>query len=83
MAAFYKYAVAIGLLLAFPGTAYAYIDPGTGAMLIQGLIGTVVGGLFVIRLYWRKIKSFVTGGGESVSEEEDVQANERQHGKDI
>ena len=37
--------------------AYAYLDPGTGSMLLQGLIGGIAGGLFAIRLYWGKLKS--------------------------
>lgn len=38
--------------------AYAYLDPGTGSMLLQGLIGGIAGGLFAARLYWGKLKGF-------------------------
>lgn len=38
--------------------AYAYLDPGTGQMLIQGLIAAAVGGLVVLRTYWAKLRSF-------------------------
>jgi hypothetical protein len=47
--------VAIGLLLARP--AYAYIDPGTGGMLIQLVTGGVAGLAILARLYWRRIRS--------------------------
>jgi hypothetical protein len=52
------FTVVTGLLLlsAFPSTAYAYIDPGTAGMALQAIIGGVVGALFVVRLYWQKIK---------------------------
>ena len=38
--------------------AQAYIDPGTGSMLIQSLIAVIAGGLFAIREYWHKLKIF-------------------------
>jgi len=42
-------------LLATP--AYAYIDPGTGGMLLQLLLGGVAGGLVIVKLYWQRIRS--------------------------
>ena len=45
--------------LAFPPKAYAYIDAGTGSIIIQVLIGALVGGLFAIKLFWNQIKSFI------------------------
>ena len=39
--------------------AYAYIDPGTGSMLLQGLIAAIAAGLVVIKLYWYKVKAFL------------------------
>jgi hypothetical protein len=38
--------------------AYAYLDPGTGSMLIQMLLGGVAGVLVVGKLYWSRIKTF-------------------------
>ena len=32
--------------------AYAYLDPGTGSMLLQMLLGGVAGALVVGKLYW-------------------------------
>ena len=45
------------LLLFSTQNAYAYLDPGTGSMILQGLIGGIAGGMFAIRLYWGKLKS--------------------------
>jgi hypothetical protein len=45
------------MLLVAPD-AQAYIDPGTGSILIQGLIAAVVGGLFYLRSAWGRIKAF-------------------------
>ncbi len=42
----------------FPGPAHAYMDPGTGSMILQILLGGVAGVLVVGRLYWHRIKEF-------------------------
>jgi hypothetical protein len=36
----------------------AYLDPGSGSYLIQLLIASLLGGLFVIRSSWDRIKGF-------------------------
>ena len=36
----------------------AYLDPGTGAMLIQVLIAGIVGAGFAIKLFWANIQCF-------------------------
>lgn len=35
--------------------AHAYIDPGTGALILQALIGGVATALFTIKLWWSKL----------------------------
>ncbi len=42
--------------------AYAYLDPGTGSMLVQMLLGGVAGGLVIGKLYWARIKAFFGRG---------------------
>ena len=58
----YKFASLIILLLVFSlifaKHAHAYIDPGSGSYIIQIILATVLGGLFAIKLYWKKIKSY-------------------------
>ena len=48
-------AVLTTLALAAPTTASAYFDPGTGALLIQGLIGA----LAVVAVFWGRVKAYV------------------------
>lgn len=44
----------------FDQAAYAYyIDPGTGSIIIQILIGSVVGGLAMIGVYRTRVKYFL------------------------
>jgi len=50
--------VVSALLLSIPAPAFAYLDPGTGSMIVQAIIGVVVGALIVLKLYWRKFISF-------------------------
>jgi len=46
--------------LFFPASAYAYLDPGTGSYIFQLILAGIVGFLFVLRLYWKRIKGFFT-----------------------
>ena len=39
----------------------AYVDPGTGSFMIQLLIGSVLGSLFVVKMFWRQIVGLVRG----------------------
>lgn len=57
------------LLVAAP--AHAYIDPGTGSLLIQGIIAAVVGVGVAVKLFWHKIKAAVTGKSVDVDDEDD------------
>lgn len=48
------------IILLFSGTvisdAYAYIDPGSGSIVIQALIGALVGVGITLKVYWAKIR---------------------------
>ena len=41
--------------------SHAYLDPGTGSYLIQILLATTLGGLYIVRGNVSKIKDFITG----------------------
>ena len=49
------------LLVVMPTPAYAYLDAGTGSMILQLLLGGVGGALVVFKLYWFKIKRIFGG----------------------
>jgi len=40
----------------FVSDAYGYIDPGTGSIIIQAIIGALVGVGITLKLYWQKFK---------------------------
>lgn len=54
----------------FPTTP-AYLDPGTGSLLIQMLIGFLIGGLVAPRVFWKRTIWFFKGmfGGGSERDE--------------
>lgn len=47
-------------VLAFvrPESAHAYLDPGTGSMLLQALIGGIAMALGAISIYWARVRTF-------------------------
>jgi len=46
----------------FPGPAYvAYLDAGTGSIIIQVVVGGLAGGLFAIKIFWGRIRRFFGG----------------------
>jgi|TARA_B110000483_G_C18160623_1_gene529168 hypothetical protein len=43
----------------FSQDAYAYIDPGTGGIILQAIIGAIAATSLTIKIYWQKIKDFL------------------------
>jgi len=50
--------ILILLLLIYPAKAYAYIDPGIGSLMLQGIVAGIAVVMTTIGVYWKKIKSF-------------------------
>ena len=46
--------LALIALLAVPQTSYAYIDPGTGSLILQGLVAMFVGAAFTLKSFFRQ-----------------------------
>ena len=36
----------------------AYIDPGSGSMLLQVLLGGIAGVAVAVRMYWHRLRAF-------------------------
>ena len=50
----------------------SYLDPGSGSYLLQLLIAGALGAAFAVRLYWTRIKEFISGlFGRSQDEDEE------------
>jgi len=41
------------------GAVQGYLDPGTGSMAIQLILGSVVAVLAAVRMYWAKLQTFI------------------------
>lgn len=52
---------ALLLIGAMSRTAYAYLDPGTGSMIIQILLGGIAGAAVVLKLYWHRLMALFAG----------------------
>jgi hypothetical protein len=49
----------------------AYLDPGSGSFILQLVLAAVLGGLFIIKGYWLKIKGLFTKKGDDPEINED------------
>ena len=49
----------------------AYLDPGSGSLIVQMLIAAIVGGGLLLRTFWSKL------AGKSKKAEEDMDETER------
>ncbi|MDP6785669.1 MAG: hypothetical protein QGI13_00935 [Rhodospirillales bacterium] len=59
-------AVIVTAFLGLSSPAQAYVDLGTGSMMVQLLIGAATGVLVAGKLYWQKIKDvFMRRPGEA------------------
>ncbi len=57
----------------------AYLDPGSGSMLIQILLAALLGAGVAVKIFWRNIKAFFTGkkaGDASVEDPTAVEDND-------
>ena len=69
--------ILIAVLIVFSPQAFAYLDPGTGSIILQGLIAGIAVVGFTIKTYWYRILNFF-GKGEpsSLLEEEEAAGSE-------
>jgi hypothetical protein len=58
-------AIAFG---SFAPSAFAYLDPSTGSMILSAVIGILATAGLVIKNYWYKLKSFFRGGKSTATE---------------
>jgi hypothetical protein len=52
--------------------AYAYLDPGTGSIILQSIIGGIAAASAFGAMYWNKVKNFLSRmtGKQSASDDE-------------
>ncbi len=54
-----EFIATIANLLSAPAkSGHAYLDPGSGSFILQLLLAALVGSLFILKSYWKKITDF-------------------------
>ncbi len=63
-------------LVGLPIPAYAYLDPGTGSIILQGIIAGLASVSFAVKLYWHKLKNLFQKSDKLNDEEENEEISE-------
>ena len=69
----YVQLVVFGFLMLSTQPAFSYLDPGTGSMLLQVLLGGVAAVVVGVKFYWHKICSLFGFGPKPEAEEEQAE----------
>ena len=64
--------IVAGALTTYAAPSYAYLDPGTGSIILQSILAGIAVAAGFLRLYWHRFKSFLSSlaGGANASETE-------------
>lgn len=65
------------IVIFVPASAYAYIDPGTGSILIQGLIAAIAAIGVTLKLYWHRFKALFRRGSSSKEDVAEPQSDRK------
>lgn len=76
------FAIAASTLCMSTTAAHAYLDPGTGSIILQVLLGGIAGLAVALKLYWHKLLSWTgirkqTEDGEPLPTERHVAADDK------
>jgi hypothetical protein len=67
--------VIIAIFIATP--AYAYLDPGTGSAILQGILGALAAIAVVTKLYWYRILRFLGLSKKGIELEQKIDSIEK------
>jgi hypothetical protein len=67
--------VIIAIFIATP--AYAYLDPGTGSAILQGILGALAAVAVVTKLYWYRILRFLGLSNKGIELERKIDSSEK------
>lgn len=65
-------ALMVAALLLHSAPSHAYLDPGTGSIILQGLLAGIAVALGVARAYWQRIKAFFARADSEIAERNDA-----------
>jgi hypothetical protein len=52
------------IVLGFESSAWAYLDPGAGSMVLQVLLGGIAGVIVILKLYWQRFLGIFRRGAQ-------------------
>lgn len=64
--------IVVVMLILTSTTAMAYLDPGTGSMLLQVILGGVAAIGVAVKLYWHKLRAALGMKKKPTEEDESV-----------
>ncbi len=56
-----RVALALAACLSIASPAYAYLDPGTGSMLISAVLGVAAAVALAVKMFWYRLIGFLRG----------------------
>jgi len=74
--------VAAMALLGFAPSAFAYLDPSTGSMILSAIVGVFATLVLAIKTYWYKLKAFFSGRSGEPQAQDSVAENTSEDRKD-
>ncbi|MCP3887523.1 MAG: hypothetical protein GY702_01455 [Desulfobulbaceae bacterium] len=63
-----------------PSTAYAYVDPGSGSVIVTTVLGLIATVGYTFRKYFYKLKRYIMGSESEVDPEADKESEDRNGG---
>lgn len=59
-------------MISLPLSAHAYLDPGTGSMILQGIIASIAIGMATAKLWWYRLTSIFSRSDKKQAEEKEI-----------
>tara|TARA_S200000501_G_C20812216_1_gene738883 strand:+ start:1412 stop:1636 length:225 start_codon:yes stop_codon:yes gene_type:complete len=60
------------LIFFLPSNAYAYLDPGTGSIILQAILGFIAAAVASVSIYWTKFKLLLNKIFNKKKQENDI-----------
>jgi hypothetical protein len=66
------FSILLCVLVLFPPSVHAYIDPGTGSYILQIAIAGIAAGAIAIKMFWRRIRALFSSNRAQDNTDQDL-----------